>query len=320
MLQVASAGHAPAYGGDQVTRNAEQLFRQHFGESARSYLVGTGTAANVIGLRSVTDSYHSIIAADCSHLHWDECGALERFTGCKLLLAKTRHGKIDPDGIAPHLRDTDMVHRAQPKVVSISQCTELGTVYSIEELRRLAEFCHGHDLLLHVDGARLCNAAVALDATLAQLTSEVGVDLLSFGGTKNGLLAAEAIVVLRPAIAEQVEFYRKQGMQLTSKMRFVAAQLVALLQGELWRENASHSNAMARLLADQVEGIEQIDIVHPVQTNVVFARIPQAWVATLQQHCQFHVWDSHQCIVRWMTSFDTTEEDIEAFTRLLRSF
>lgn len=317
-LEKANRGHAAAYGDDPLTGQAVQLFRTHFGESVRPYFVLTGTAANVIALKSVMDSFEAVICADSAHLQRDECGAPEKFLGGKLLLVSGREGKLTIDSIRPLLRESRMVHRVQPKVVSISQCTEWGTVYSLQEVRELAEFCHANGLLLHLDGARLCNAAAALNRSLKEITADLGVDLLSFGGTKNGLMMAEAVVMLNPQLGDKTPFYRKQGMQLASKMRFVAAQFIAYLEGDLWRQNALHANRMARELAERAARIQGIEITLPVQTNAVFARLPDPWIPRLQERCPFHLWDSNNGVVRWMTSFDSTEEDIEDFIQHIR--
>ena len=319
MIQAANVGHAVAYGEDEFTRKARELFRSHFGGAARVHFVATGTAANVLALQSVTRSFEAVICADTSHLYRDECGAPEKMLGSKVLVAPTVYGKITIEGIQAFVRDARNVHRAQPRVVSISQPTEYGTVYTPGEVQSLAEFCHHHNLFLHVDGARLSNAAAALDLTLRDMTTALGVDLLSFGGTKNGLLAAEAVVFLTPACGQHAEFYQKQSMHLLSKMRFVSAQFIALLQSDLWLENARHANAMATLLATNASKVPGVHVAPPPETNAVFARIPEEWVAPLQAHNRFHVWDHQDSTVRWMTSFDTATADIHEFVRHLAS-
>ncbi|MEQ9563901.1 MAG: beta-eliminating lyase-related protein [Woeseiaceae bacterium] len=314
----ANEGHAIAYGNDGWTARAKEVLRGHFGERCEILFALTGTGANVLALNSLLQSWQAIVCADSSHLERDECGAAEKFIGCKVLTVHSHAGKLTPESIEPILEDTSMVHRAQPRVVTVSQCTEWGTVYTPTELIALSEFCHTHGLLLHVDGARLCNAAAALDTSLAALTADCGVDVLSFGGTKNGLMAAEAVVFFDPALAQSAAFYRKQAMQLASKMRFVAAQFEALFGGDLWRHNASHSNAMATQLAAGIEDIDAVEIVMPVESNAVFARVPQHSIAPLQEHSAFAVWRSAQSIVRWMTSFDTTAVDVDAFVQEVR--
>ena len=314
----ANDGHAVAYGNDAWTARTQEVLRGHFGAQCEVLFALTGTGANVLALHSLLQSWQAIICADSSHLHRDECGAAEKFIGCKVLTAHTPDGKLTPDVIEPLIEDTRMVHRAQPRVVTVSQCTEWGTIYTPAELAALAEFCRTHRLLLHVDGARLCNAAVALDTTLRALTADCGVDVLSFGGTKNGLMGAEAVVFFDPALAQSAPFYRKQAMQLASKMRFVAAQFEALLGGDLWQRNAFHANTMAARLTAAIEDIDGLKIVMPVESNAVFARIPPLSVAPLQDYAAFVVWRSAQSIVRWMTSFDTTEDDVDAFAREIR--
>jgi threonine aldolase len=311
----ASHGHAVAYGDDAWTERATALLRRHFGAEIEAFLALTGTGANVLALQCMLESWQAVICADCSHLNRDECGAPEKFTGAKLLPAPTRQGKLTPTGIERLLHDNDMIHRVQPRVVSISQCTEWGTVYTPDELRDLAELCHAQRLLLHMDGARLANAAAALDADLAALSTGCGVDVVSFGGTKNGLMGAEAVIFADPELARAGEYYRKQAMQLASKMRFVAAQFEALLETDLWLESARHANAMAARLAEGLHGLAGVEIVMPVETNAVFARLSPNYTAELERTHVFSVWDSQESIVRWMTAFDTTPEEVDAFAR-----
>jgi threonine aldolase len=317
-IQAANTGHVLAYGHDSGTERVAELFRQHFGPSARPWLVFTGTAANVLGLQALTQPYHAVICADGAHINVDECGAPERFTGCKLIPVPAPDGKIGPPDILKLLGGRGDEHRVQPRVVSISQSTELGTVYTIAELESLAATCHQHGLLLHVDGARLANAAVALDSPLDRITTWAGVDVVSFGGTKNGLMAAEAVVFLNGLDPIDMPFLRKQGMQLGSKMRFLAAQFEALLGTDLWQRNASQANRMARLLAEQVQPSPGVQITRPVEANGVFARIPSEHIPTLQQVAWFYVWDQASSEVRWMTAWDTTEADVERFAAAVR--
>lgn len=314
-ISKANAGRTVAYGDDPWTEQATALLRRHFGEQAAAFLVLTGTGANVLALKCVLDSWQAVVCADCSHLNRDECGAPEKFLGCKLLPAPTVLGKLTPETIGPLLQDNGMVHRAQPRVVSIAQCTEWGTVYTPEELRTLARFCRANGLLLHMDGARLCNAAAALDTSLAGASTDCGVDVVSFGGTKNGLMGAEAVIFADPALAAHAGHLRKQAMQLASKMRYLAAQLEALLTDDLWLRNARHANTMAARLAQGIAGVEGVETVMPVETNAVFARIALADAASLQATHVFAVWDSRASIVRWMTAFDTTSEEVDAFAR-----
>lgn len=314
----ANVGHEPAYGHDPYTERARAVFRAHFGDKAMAWLVFNGTAANVLGLKAITEPYHAVICTDGAHINVDECGAPERFTGCKLLPVPTSNGKLRPADIARHLRDTGDEHRVQPRVISISQTTELGTVYRISEILALAETAHQHGLLLHMDGARIANAAVSLGASLRECTTDAGVDVLSFGGTKNGLLGAEAVVFPQGIAEADMPFLRKQGMQLASKMRFMAAQFSALLGTDLWRQNAQHANEMAQLLASRVSDVPRITVTQPVEANGVFARVPPEHIAALQERASFYVWNVETSEVRWMTAWDTTEDDVERFAAAVR--
>ncbi len=312
----ANQGRAVAYGDDEHTARATALVRAQFGVEAEVLLVWGGTAANVIGLACVTAPYEAILCAETAHLAVDECAAPERFVGGKLVTLPVVHGKVTPAAVRGALRGVGVVHAVQPRVLSIAQPTEVGTVYTLAELGALAALCREHDLLLHVDGARLANAAAHLGVSLGAATTAVGVDLLSFGGTKSGLLGAEAVVLGERAHARGARFHRKQGMHLASKMRFLAAQIEALLTDELWLRVARHANAMARRLADGVHALPHVELVHPVETNAVFARLPARTVAALHDDgYRFLVWepDPARPVVRWMTAFDTTDDDVDGF-------
>jgi threonine aldolase len=317
MLQV-NEGHTIGYGDDWVTEKAVQAMKKEFGQNCHPFFVFNGTAANVLGLKALTHSYHSVICGDTSHIEQDECGALEKFTGCKTLIAPTKEGKLTIPEIAKHLYGLGFEHHSQPKVISITQTTEMGTVYTPEEIRAIANFAHQNHLLLHMDGARLCNAAASLEVPLRAITSDCGVDALSFGGTKNGAMLGEAIIFFQPELAENFKYYRKQGMQLGSKMRYISAQFLALLTDELWRENALHANKMATMLSDKIKQFPQIRITQKVQANGVFAIVPADIIPALQKAYFFYEWDEHNSEVRWMTSFDTQPEDIDNFVELLR--
>jgi threonine aldolase len=323
-LAAANDGHTPAYGDDPWTQRARTLFRHHFGDTAEAFQVFNGSAANVLALDALTRPFEAVICAATAHLNVDECGAPERIAGVKLLTVETEHGKLAPEHLAPlDVRRGDQ-HASQPRAVSISQATELGTVYTLDEIRALADFAHERDMLLHVDGARLANAAAALDAPLRALTTDAGVDALSFGGTKNGLLLGEAVVFLRPGLADRFEFVRKQGMQLASKMRFLSAQFEALLRdGDLWLRNASHANAMARRLHDAARSIEGVEIAHPAEANAVFARLPILAIerlrAELPGETPFYVWDEDTGECRWMCSWDTTPDDVDGFAAAIEA-
>lgn len=317
-IAAANVGHVPAYGADPYTEAAVKKFYEHFGDKIAVYFVFSGTAANVLGLKTVTDSYHGIICAESAHINSDECGAPEKFTGCKLLTVPSADGKIRVEQLARYLPFFDNEHHNQPKVISISQATEMGTVYAPEEIEPLADFAHQHDMLLHMDGARLANAAARLDVNLSDITTDVGVDVLSFGGTKNGMLFGEAVVFFKKTAAKQFKFFRKQGMQLFSKMRFQAAQFEAYLSNDLWRKNAQHANAMAQLLAEEITRLPQIRLTQKVEANAVFAIVPKEAIPVIQQKFYFYLWNHEISEVRWMTSFDTTKKDVKNFVQALK--
>ena len=311
-IAAANEGHAAAYGGDPWTARAQQRFREHFGPAAQAFPVFNGTGANVVALRALTNPWDGVVCAETAHLNVDECGAPER-AGRKLLVVDTPDGRLTPEHVAPLLVRIGDEHVVQPRVISITQNTELGTVYAPDAIAELADWAHRHGMLLHVDGARLCNAAAALDVPLRALTTDAGVDALSFGGTKNGSMGAEAVVLLRDEIADGFRYRRKQAMQLASKMRFVSAQLDALLTGDLWRRAAAHANAMARRLADAVGHLPGLTITQPVEANAVFAILAPAVTERLQRDWPFYVWDDNTGEVRWMCAWDTTPEDVDAF-------
>jgi threonine aldolase len=317
-IRDANDGHVIAYGNDPITARATKLFQKHFGRDAAVYFVFGGTGANVLGLKAITNSYHAIICAETAHVHVDECGAPEKFTGCKLLLVPTPDGKLRVEQIKPLLHGIGVEHHVQPGVISISQATEMGTVYTKKELKTLADFAHDNNMLLHVDGARLANAAVWLNASLKDITADAGVDVLSFGGTKNGMMYGEAVVFFDKKRATDFKFIRKQGTHLPSKMRFISAQFEALLSEDLWRRSAMHSNRMAQLLASELAKVPQITLTQPVESNGVFAIVPRKYVPTLQKKYFFYVWDEEISEVRLMASFDTTEDDVRDFVEFVR--
>jgi threonine aldolase len=312
---IAAANHGPAvaYGLDEHTAAATAKFREHFGKKADVYMVFNGTGANVVSISTLARSFQAVICSEHAHINADECGAPESATGCKLLTVHTADGKLTCDHIARHLQGRIDQHRVQPAVVSITQSSELGTVYSAAEVKEIAAFCHQHGLYLHMDGARLCNAAATLGKGLGEISGDLGVDILSFGGTKNGLLLGEAVVCFHPELSRDTIFIRKQSMQLASKMRFVAAQLNALLEGGLWLENAGHANRMAKLLAEKVAKIPAVKIVQPVQANAVFASLPRKALVKLLEKYFFYTWDEDRNEVRWMCSWNTTELQVDAF-------
>jgi len=317
-LQEANRGHVLAYGDDQYTREASDKFREYFGEDTGTYFVFLGTAANVLGLGAFARSYHSVICAETAHIHEDECGAPEKFNGIKLLPVETEDGKLSIEKIRKHIKGIGFEHHSQPRFISVTQATELGTIYSQNEIKALAEFAHENNMYLHMDGARIANAAVTMDKGFKEFTRDAGVDVLSFGGTKNGMMYGEAILFFNNIVEEEFKYIRKQGMQLASKMRFISAQFLRYLSNNLWYENARHSNEMARLLAREASKIEGIEITQKVEANGVFAKVPPEIIPELQKEFLFYVWDHNHSVVRLMTSFDTSERDIFDFVELMR--
>ncbi|HWS55689.1 MAG TPA: low specificity L-threonine aldolase [Pyrinomonadaceae bacterium] len=309
-LREANEGHAAAYGDDPFTGRAVARLREHFGGGAEVFFVFGGTGANVLALQAMTRPHHAVVCAATAHVYVDECGAPERFAGCKLLPVGTPDGKLRPEQVEPLLARAGVQHHVQPRVVSVSQPTELGTVYTPEELKALSEFARGRGLLLHVDGARLANAAAHLGLGLREAAA--GADALSFGGAKNGMMYGEAVVFNDAGPARDFRFVRKQGAQLASKMRFIAAQFDALLTDDLWLSNAAHANRMARLLASELARLPRVRLTQPVESNAVFAVIPRERAAAVRREFFFYVWDEETSEVRLMASFDTTEEDVRA--------
>jgi threonine aldolase len=315
----ANGGHQVAYGEDVYTARLQEVIKEHFGERAEAFPVFNGTGANVTALTSLLPRWGAVVATSTAHIHTDENGAPERISGLKLLTVQTPDGKLTPDLIDQEAWGWGDEHRAQPLAVSITQTTELGTLYSAAEVRAIADHVHAKGMALHMDGARLSNAATALGTGFREFTTDAGVDILSFGGTKNGLLYGEAVVVLNPEVSEGLIYLRKLNMQLASKMRFVSAQLIALLTDDLWKRSAGHANAMAARLRASLEGLDGLSFTQPTQANAVFAVLPPGAADRLRESFRFYDWNPAAREVRWMTAFDTTDADIDAFAAAIKA-
>jgi threonine aldolase len=315
-LASVNSEHTISYGDDVYTEETIKLFKQVFEHELDMFFVYNGTGANVVALQALTRPYQAVICAKTAHINTDECGAPEKHTGCKLLPVDTPDGKLTKSMIAKFLHAVGDQHHSQPRVVSITQSSEMGTLYSIEELKDICDFAHANNLLVHLDGARIANAAAALNCNFADITWKVGVDVLSFGGTKNGLMFGEAVIFFNRNLASSAPFIRKQTAQLHSKMRFISAQFKAYLEDELWRQNALHANKMAAILAKKVVKIPNVQLTQKVQVNSIFAIIPKEKIKELQEKSFFYVWNEETSEVRWMTSFDTSENDIDNFIKL----
>lgn len=316
-IRHANEGHAVGYGDDPHTESAVGKFREQFGADVEVFFVFNGTAANTLSLQALTRPFHAVLCPELSHIYTDECGAPEKVTGCKLVPLPAPEGKLTVEAVAEAYHGIGDQHHVQPRVISITQATEMGTIYKPAEIEDLARFAHEREMFLHMDGARISNAVAAQRLTLRQATRDLGVDVLSFGGTKNGLMGAEAVVFFRLDLAQDFLFVRKQGMQLASKMRYMSAQMEALLTNDLWQRNAEHANRMAQLLEQALKKIPGIKIVYPVQANGVFAQIPREAVEKIQERYFFYVWSEAESVVRWMCSFDTTEEDVREFAKFV---
>ena len=315
----ANVGHTVGYGDDIYTERATNKFYEHFGNDIDVYFVFIGTAANVLGLHAATRSWNAVICAKTAHINVDECGAPEKYNGFKLLPIETPNGKLTVDLIKESLHGRGDQHHSQPNVISITQVTEMGTAYSIDEIKAIAYFAHENNMYLHMDGARIANAAVSLGKEFKEFTKDAGVDILSFGGTKNGMMYGEAIVFFDKKLGEQFKFIRKQGMQLASKMRFISAQFERYLTDDLWKQNATHSNKMAKLLEAKIKEIPEIKITQKVEANGIFAIVPDRKIINeLMDEYFFYDWDETKNEVRWMCSFDTQEEDVIGFINLIK--
>lgn len=314
----ANTQHAPSYGTDEWTDQAEKAFQKHFGPQAQVFFVFNGTAANVLSLKASAKSFQSCYCTDLAHINVDECGAPEYLAGVKLIPLPTVNGKLRLDDLKKaHIRRGDQ-HYSQGQIVSLTQPTEFGTLYSMEELQEIITWAKSEKLYVHIDGARLANASVTLKKTFKELTTDLGVDVVSFGGTKNGFMMGEAVVFVNPVLAKDVKFYRKQLAQLPSKTRFISAQFMEYFRDDLWQSIAAHACDMAAQLQAGVESIPGVEITQSRQSNAVFAKIPQPWIKSLREKFFFYVWDEHTFECRWMTSWDTEPGDIEGFVQSLK--
>jgi threonine aldolase len=313
----ANRGHAVAYGDDPYTREAEEVFKQTFGPSCEVFFVYNGTGANVLGMAGAVRSFNSILAADIAHATLDECAAPEHFLGAKLVPFASKNGKLTTDVLEPALHAVGFEHSAQPKIVTITEATEVGTVYRVDEIRRICDFAHRNNLLVHMDGARIANAAVFLGTDLKSITADAGIDILSFGGTKNGLMFGEAVCFFNPEASRDFRYIRKQGMQLASKMRYIAVQFTVLLRDGLWKRNAESANNAAAELYQKIGRLPGIELVHPLETNGLFVKVPPRLIEPLREEYFFYDWEPAEHVVRWMCSFDSRKEDIEGFARTI---
>jgi threonine aldolase len=310
--------HDFPYGEDMYTKKAVQRFKEVFGQGVDVYFTVNGTGANIIGLSSMLRPFEGVVCAETAHINVDECGAFERFIGAKILQIPHKNGKINVEDIKTTLHARGNEHHTQPKVITISQVTELGTIYTVDEIKELATFAHEHDLLLHVDGSRISNAAQALGVSFKEMIADTGVDLLSFGGTKNGMMYGEAIISLNPSLSKSLKYIRKQGMQLMSKMRYISAQFLAFLEDDLWKENAQQANDTAQRLLDKIQGIAEIEVIEPVDANILFVKLPKEWIKPLQEKNYFYVIDEETDVVRWVTSYDTTKQEVMDFVNEIK--
>ena len=317
-LESVNVDHALAYGDDEYSLKTSELFKSVFGERAEVYFVFNGTGANVLSIDLKCRSHQAGVCAETAHINVDECGAPQRIVGCRLLTLSTQDGKLTRELFLPKLVGFAFEHHAQPRAISISQPTELGTLYTLDEIKKLVDLAHEHDMFLHIDGARLANAAVALGVSFKQMTADLGVDCISFGGTKNGMMMGESVVVLNPVLDVDVRYRRKQMTQLGSKLRFIAAQYHTYLMSDLWKRNANHSNNMAQLLFRSVKDIPSLEVRYEVQANSVFVKLPREVWQRLQNEYFFYDWDFDNDVVRWMCSFDTSEDDVHTFVATLK--
>lgn len=319
-IEEVNIGHCHAYGSDHFTEQSLREFKKYFGNEVDVYFVFNGSAANVLSLKTLIKSYETVICAETAHLNLDECAAPESIGGFKLQTIPTYDGKITVEEIEKRYIRLGDQHYAQPKAISITQPTELGTVYTFDEIKKIADWAHARNMYLHMDGARFTNAVVTLQTTFKKLSADAGVDVLSFGGTKNGLLYGEAILFFNPELSKNFKFFRKQSLQLPSKMRFVANQFRVYFAEEVGLQIARHSTQMAQYLETLLKSVPQVEITQKVQSNAVFAKFPSDWLRKLRDQYFFYIWDEHSLEARWMCSFDTTPEDVERFVGLMKSY
>jgi threonine aldolase len=317
-LQKANSGHAASYGADDYTGRAVEKFKSLFGPGIEVYFAYNGTGANVLGLSAITQSFNSVLCSELAHINVDESTAPEKFMGSKLISVPTVTGKILPEDIEKRIIRIEDQHHPQAKVISISQTTEYSTVYSVDEIKAISASAKKHKLFLHMDGSRICNAAISLNKDFASFTRDAGVDVLSFGGTKNGLMFGEAVIFFNKELARNMKYIRKQGMQLHSKMRFIGAQFDALLTNELWKKPAQHANRMAKLMQEELRKIPSVKITQSVDANGIFALIPSTIIPELQKENFFYIWNDRTSEIRLMCSFDTTEDDVKNFAAKLK--
>lgn len=311
-------GHQVAYGDDIYTEQLSGVIKKQFGDAAEAFPVFNGTGANVITLQAMCKPWEAVVCATSAHINVDEGGAPEKVAGIKLLQVETPHGKLTPELVDKQAWGFGNEHRAQPKVVSITNSTEYGTVYSVAEVKALADHAHSLGMYIHLDGARISNAAASLGTSLRAFTTDAGVDAVSLGGTKNGAMGAEAAVILNPELVPAMKYVRKSGMQLASKMRFISIQLVAMFEGDLWLKNAKHSNGMAQELYKGIKDIPGVQVAPP-QANALFPILPASSIEPLQNVAKFYVWDHMINQVRWMCSWDTTQADVDGFVDAVKS-
>ena len=318
-IKGANVGHDNPYGNDKWTQKATEVIKDLFQKDVDVYFVALGTAANVIGLSGLLNTFEAVVCTETAHINTDECGTFERFSNSKILYVKDHDGKIKIEDTKKHLTHIDDEHRVQVRIISISQTTETGTLYTVDEIKELADFAHENNMYLHLDGARIANAIVALDSSFKEMVTDTGVDLLSLGGTKNGMMIGEAIVSLNKEISKNFKYHRKQGMQLLSKMRFIACQFIPYIEDGVWRECAESANNMGQYLKKRLSEFEEIKVQELFKTNMIFANMDQRIIDKLQEEFGFYTIDEETNLVRLVTSFDTEQSDIDKFILAIES-